>query len=314
LNQPVNLIVGDVIFTVSKGENASRVARNLYKENLIKSPLDFYLAVKLNNLEYQLKYGDYKIHGQMSTMDIAYLICSGKKWSQTITIPEGYRLEQIASLLKQISPELGAEFLMKVKDAQFIESLGLFGISSLEGFLFPDTYTIERDINADRFILLMYQRFKDICKEIGLDLLKEKIEIRPNIALSPVQIIIMASIIEKETYIKDERELVASVLYNRLANKMRLQACPTVRYALQKWSEPLLVSDLKVDSPYNTYLYKGLPPNPICNPGKESLIASLHPKDTNLIYFVAVENGKHFFTDSYKEHIKMKQKKKIIDK
>ena len=171
----------------------------------------------------------------------------------------------------------------------------------MEGYLFPDTYEVPKKYGVEKMIKVMLSNFNQIAIENKFTDRAEKIGFSLN------EIIILASIIEKEAKFNDEKNKVSSVFYNRLKINMKLQSCATIQYILGEPKEGLDENDLKIDSPYNTYLYKGLPPGPICNPGLDSIIAALEPAEEDYLFFVLGDNGRHIFSKTYQEHLKNKK-------
>jgi UPF0755 protein len=170
-----------------------------------------------------------------------------------------------------------------------------------EGYLFPDTYEVPKEYGAENMVKVMLSNFNQIAIKNKFADKAEKI------GFSMEEIIILASIIEKESKFTEERRQVSSVFHNRLKKDMKLQSCASIQYILKEPKEKLDESDLKIDSPYNTYLYKGLPPGPISNPGLDSIMAALEPVEEDYLYFVLGENGRHIFSKTYQEHLKNKK-------
>ena len=192
------------------------------------------------------------------------------------------------------------EVLALIHDQKFISSLGL-SLSSLEGYLFPDTYLLTRGKSAESILAMMVGRFLDVYSKILAEAgKKDSAEKPPN----RHEVVTLASIVEKETGVAEERGLVAAVFVNRLKKNMLLQADPTVIYGIQKFDMALTRKDLKTPTAYNTYMQKGLPAGPICNPGRDSLLAVLHPAETSYLYFVSKNDGTHQFSRTLKEHNK----------
>ena len=227
----------------------------------------------------------------MNMLKILDKLVKGEVITYKITIPEGYTCTQIAELLdkKEVAEE--EAFLKLVKDSE----------KTSEGYLFPDTYEVPKKYGAEKMVKAMLSNFNQIAIE------NKFIDRAEEIGFSLDEIIILASIIEKEAKFSEEKSKVSSVFYNRLEIGMKLQSCATIQYILETPKEILDENDLKIDSPYNTYLYRGLPPGPICNPGLDSIIAALEPEDEDYLYFVLGENGKHIFSKTYQEHLRNKK-------
>lgn len=286
------------IFVIKRGETVDSIARNLYKEKLIKNPFGFKVLVLYLGIAKKIQAGDFRLSQAMSAEEIAKELTHGTLdvW---VTIPEGLRKEEIALILKS---KIG----IKVDD--FIDKA-----QEEEGFLFPDTYLIPRNADSKMIINIMTKNFQKRTKNF-FDTEKLKREDLKINGLSLKELITLASIIEREAKYKEDQKLVSSILYNRLEIGMKLDVDATVQYALadkkcvQKrekcnyWPSNLTEEDLKIDSPYNTYLYNGLPPAPICNPGVSAILASLSPKKTDFLFYISDKNGKIHPARNFQEH------------
>lgn len=209
----------------------------------------------------------------------------------TVTIPEGKRLPEIAAILEKAGVCDADEFLMAAHDPRIVRNLIGESVSSLEGYLFPDTYKFASEEDPVRVLHKLHDRFREQVE--GLE--------RPG--MTRHQFVTLASIVEREARVGAERPIIAAVFLNRLAKGMRLEADPTVRYALGRWdTSPVLYRDLAVESPYNTYRVFGLPPGPIAAPGRASLEAVANPADTNVLFFVARPDGSHAFSPTFSGH------------
>jgi len=282
----------EVEISIERGATAKKVATILHDNDLIKSKSLFLLSIKFVGKSNIIRAGKYKIRKNLNTFELIDII-TGKN-SINITIPEGLTIEQIALLLEQ-------QGIISSKE-QFIESTNNIKIpfevpqnrATLEGYLFPDTYNFVRNMVNSEILNIMLNRFKKKIDSLQIDF--EKIKLLLD------EIVIIASLVEKEAKVDDERSLIATVLLNRLKKKMKLNCDATVRYALKKYDAPLTKDDLLINSPYNTYLYYGLPPSPICNPGLKSIIAVINPFDADYLYYVSKGNGTHYFSKTLKEH------------
>ena len=292
LNQPP-AIMRDEVFVIHEGESLRMIAFRLKKNNLIKNS-DFFLASGAVNPGYKYKSGKYKIKSGMSSFDILKMIHLGRVLSEKVTIPEGYNIYEIAEKLDDSGITSEKEFLRYCMDRQFLKSIGI-NSGSAEGYLFPDTYVFNEDMNAGEVIKVMFKRFSNVIDSIGMK------EIRKS-GLSFSDVIKMASLIEEEAAVSSERKYISSVFHNRIKRNMRFDCDPTVRYAVKKFSGRIYYSDLKVDSPYNTYIYKGFPPTPISSPGRESILAAIKPAESSFLYFVSRNDRSHYFSSSLKEH------------
>jgi peptidoglycan lytic transglycosylase G len=212
-----------------------------------------------------------------------------------VTIPEGLTVKEIAALLDKNGVLDGKRFLVESADLKLLESLPGRHITGIEGYLFPDTYTYTKGVTPEKFIRMMVDKFNKVYASLGG--LKNRVNLTDN------EIITLASIIEKETGNASERPLVSAVFHNRLKLGMKLESDPTVIYGMgEDYNGNLTRDDLNTMTQYNTYLVIGLPPGPICNPGKESIIAAMSPAPVNYLYFVSRGNGTHYFSANYKDH------------
>jgi len=278
---------------ISKGLSTLEIAKNLRDSGVIDSPTLFVLFAKLLGLERELKAGRYRLKKDISELDCVKIVSKGVMTSVTVTIPEGLTVNATARLLGEkldVEPE---RFVSLCADKEFIRELGLDG-RSLEGRLFPDTYGFSWNTDAKEIIRLMVQRFEAVFAEEWMN--------REVNDLSPDEILILASIIEGEAVRDDESPLISAVFHNRLRRNRPLQADPTIQYILKEHKPRILYKHLKIDSPYNTYLYTGLPPRPICSPGRASIRAALNPAHVDYLYFVAKGDGGHIFSRTLQEH------------
>lgn len=275
-------ITEPLLIQVNSGDSLKTIAENLHREKLISNTAYFILYAKINKIYPKIKAGEYLIDKDVSFKDLADTLTSGKVYMRKITFPEGILSAQAAETL------LNNEFLE--------DDIPDFA----DGEILPETYTFSRGDSRQKIInqakQAMIKTLDMAWNERDADLpLKNKQEM-----------LILASIVEKETGVAFERPRVASVFINRLRQGMLLQTDPTVIYALTlgktELKRPLLRRDLEIDSPYNTYKYSGLPPSPICNPGKAAIMAVAHPDKTPYLYFVASGNGGHNFARTLAEH------------
>lgn len=280
------------VVTILSGTNAREIVDVLEKNEIIrKNNYTFRILTKLMKLEDHLKYGEYSLSPSMNMLQILDKLVKGEVITYKITIPEGFTSTQIAELLDKKEVAEKEVFLKLVKDSEKIS----------EGYLFPDTYEVPKKYGAEKMVKTMLSNFNQIAIENKFTDRAEEI------GFSLEKIIILASIIEKEAKFSDEKNKVSSVFYNRLKIGMKLQSCATIQYILGEPKERLDENDLKIDSPYNTYLYKGLPPGPICNPGLDSIMAALEPEEGDYLFFILGENGRHIFSRNYEEHLKNKK-------
>lgn len=282
------------VVEVTPGSSVSDIADKLASEQLISSKLLFKLAAVARRSTRELKAGEYRFERSMSMMDVLSWLEQGRVTLHRFTVPEGFTFKEIAGLLESMELADAEEFIRLAGDPEFCEEAGVGG-PNLEGFLFPDTYKIARGLPTKKVLRIMVDRFWSVCSG----------EIQNEIAASGLKlrdVVTIASIIEKESLYDDEKPLVASVIYNRLHRNMPLQCDVTIRYPLDNYGAHLTYADLRMDSPYNSYLNAGLPPTPICNPGLPAIRAALKPAKTDYLYFVSMNNGRHKFSTSLREH------------
>lgn len=286
---------GKVKFIVNKGDSLKIVARKLKNQNLIKSYKFFVFIAKISRVSTGIKSGEYLIREGLKASEILKMLSEGEVVTVRITIPEGFTVMQIANMLESKGIVNKIDFINATKNEEILKKYGI-PFSSAEGFLFPDTYIISKDLNANQIVEIMIKRFFEELNKLTNNKPLNRDELK--------KVIIIASLVEKEAKKDDERSIIAAVFYNRLKMGKRLQSCATVQYVLGKAKERLLYRDLKVKSPYNTYLHKGLPPGPISNPGSKSLWAAIHPANVGYLYFVSKHDGSHYFSKTYSEHLK----------
>ncbi len=298
-----------VVFTIDPGETAATIAPRLQRAGLITDAQLFLWLVRYRGVDVQLEAGDYELRPNMTLDEIVETLQHGRLKDVVVTIPEGKRAEETAALLENKGLLDAEEFTALVQAGDFAYDF-LFdrpddGPSSLEGFLFPETYRIPIDYDARQVIDIMLAIFGERFDPQMRQLAAEK-------GMTIHEVVTLASIVEREAVVPEERPLIASVYLNRLDQGMYLQSDPTVQYALgyqddtgQWWKIPMsLDEDTQFDSPYNTYLYPGLPPGPICNPGLQSLEAVLQPADTDYLFFFSRFDGSHAFAVTYEEHLR----------
>ena len=272
-----------VYVLVPRGASSASVAKLLSESGIIDNPWLFKLAARFTGLDKKLKAGEYAFSGNISIDDVIQKMNRGDVFYRKLTIPEGLTTAQILTLIDN-------EDLLE----------GTISLSPKEGELLPETYSFMRGDSKDSLIT-QAQKAMAAALQNAWQTAQDDLPLK-----TPQELLILASIIEKETGIGDERRLVASVFTNRLIKGMKLQTDPTVIYALtkgkQELNRALTRKDLSIDSPYNTYKYYGLPPAPICNPGRASLEAAANPETSPYLYFVANGTGGHNFATSLKEN------------
>jgi UPF0755 protein len=287
-----------VFVDIAHGTSRWGIAGILRRDDVIRNRLAFELF-SLWHLRAPMQAGEYYFDHPVTSREVFWQIAQGRIFVHTVTIPEGWTMFDIADELDRQSICKRDEFLAAAKDTSLISDLAP-NAQSLEGFLFPSTYEFTRHTTCQQIVKRMVQNFRAVWESLNSAGLQS-----PPVNLAPAQVVTLASLVERETPRKDERPLVAGVFYNRLKRGGPLQCDPTVAYALELDGHAVKIvhsKDLLFDSPYNTYKYPGLPPGPIANPGEASLRAALTPATTDYMYFVADDNGGHFFSKTLAEH------------
>lgn len=287
---------------IPPGSTGKQISQILADNQLIRRPEAFYLYTRFKGLAPHLRAGHFTLDASWPLERIALALTKGGQGQAiSFTIPEGYNLEQMARRLEELGLVTQEEFMTAAATAEFdydfLKNLPQ-GENRLEGFLFPDTYQVMADADAEDIINLMLRRFNQV-----YDLQFQERE--KELGLTTLEVITMASIVEREAKLNEERSTIAAVFYNRLQEKWRLQSCATVQYLLDEPREELLNRDLEIDSPYNTYKYDGLPPGPIAAPGKASIEAALYPAEVDYLFFRTDEkkgDGSHIFSRTFAEH------------
>ncbi|MZG53949.1 MAG: endolytic transglycosylase MltG [Nitrospinae bacterium] len=287
------------VFEVEPGMTLKRVSQKLSSQNLIRSASAFQAIGLIQNKQKLIMAGEYHVSPSMLPLEIMERITSGKTVLHPVTIPEGYRITEIAALLEEQGLADKEVFLKQVKNFKLVEGVPT---GSLEGYLFPETYHFGKSTSETTIVKKMVATFKERAWK------KDFLNRAREIGFSFHEIITLASLIEKETGKDSERKQISSVFHNRLKKNMRLQTDPTVIYAIENFDGNIRKRDLKIDSPYNTYRYKGLPPGPIASPGLKSIVAALYPADTPNLYFVSRQDGSHQFSATLNEHNRAVQK------
>ncbi|MFC2092613.1 endolytic transglycosylase MltG [Bacteroidota bacterium] len=293
-------------FIVTTGKTLTEVTEELKENDLIRSSIIFKLVAKVSGKEENILARNYIFKNDMSNIELLTLL-TDISISQTIrfTVIEGLTLKQIADNVEKRFFLSSRKFLKEAENDSLLSILGLEdSVSNLEGFLFPDTYIVPINLSEKYLVEIMFDEF--LRKVWKNEKLRSRIsEEDTNI----LKVVTLASIIQAETPLEEEKPIVSGVYHNRLKKRMRLEADPTVQYILPDGPKKrLLYSDLKIDSPYNTYMYFGLPPGPINNPGLSAINGALNPKNHNYLFFVASGNGGHIFTETFGEHLRAVQK------
>ena len=307
LNRPPGSSIEQKEIDIAPGTNLDKISNLLFREGVVSSGLKFKYYVLFKGVAGKLKAGKYRFSTYMTPRDVLEKLLQGEIILKKITIPEGLTVKQVARLMARYGLGTFEQIMKVMQDQEFIKELGI-NAPSLEGYLFPDTYFYSSSQNFRDLIKAMVDEFNKHFEEIWANR-------SPDNSLSKYELIILASMIEKEAMVDDERPIIAGVFINRLKKGMLLQCDPTVIYGLKNFNGNLTKKDLNTKTPYNTYMVKGLPPGPICNPGPASLKAAANPAKVKYLYFVSKNDGHHFFSETIREHInavrqyQMKRKK-----
>jgi len=295
----------DQIFLVRNGDTLKKIASNLEQAKIIAGKTPFLLWARLIGHDRDIKAGEYRLTAAMPPVKILDILIKGIIISYPVTIPEGFTAKQIGDLLEEKNLANKTGFLSLTKGPDIARQYGI-ACSSLEGFLYPDTYHFSRSLSSMDIIDVMVNHFFNIFSQFR--------EMVDQSDMKMEEIITLASIVEKETGHAEERPIIASVFLNRLKKKMRLESDPTVIYGLKNFNGNLTKKDLTQGTPYNTYVIHGLPPGPIANPGLEAIKAVLYPSKTDYLYFVSKNDGSHYFSKTLSEHnraVRIYQKKRM---
>ena len=295
--RPVGRDAKPRISSISIGMSSKAIAKQLASENLIRSSMMFQLMSRFSGASRDLKAGTYQLSGSMTLMKIIEQLKTGRVETRRFVVPEGLTVAQIGKLWESKGFGTAEAFARAASSPQWRAKYNIEG-ETLEGYLFPNTFQLVDGTPPDIHIGMML----DLFDRLWTSKLSQEAE---SLQLSRYEVVTLASIIEREAKHAHERPLISAVYHNRLRRGWRLEADPTVLYALGNPKRQLTRVDLEVDSPYNTYRHKGLPPGPICNPGMDSILAALRPVSTSHLYFVAIDDGKHHFSTTLKEHQKM---------
>jgi UPF0755 protein len=291
---------------IPSGEGTRAIGRRLAAAGVVRDELIFRVALGLSGEARRLKAGPYRFERPMSALDVIGKIARGEVDLLSLTFPEGLTIKEMAAIFEQRGFGPAASFTAASKDVSAI-SADDPAARDLEGYLFPDTYALARGSDAVRVVQMMLDRFRTVATpQLIADAAARGLTLR--------QLVTLASIVERETALAEERPIVAAVYANRLRIGMGLQSDPTVIYALQRagsYTGNLRRDDLQLDSPYNTYRFAGLPPGPIASPGKGSLEAAARPAAVDFLYFVSRNDGSHEFARTLDEHNRNVQKYQV---
>lgn len=283
-----------IVVVIPKGSSVEKIGYILGEAGIIHDDIRFRILARYMAVATQLRAGEFLLQTKQKPATIITTLVEAVPIQHSVTIPEGLRIEEIASIFAVGGWCDMAEFVRLSADGEFLKSLGLTEMDTIEGYLFPDTYNLTLDVkNAKTIIKMMVKRFNGVWKVVSSEGLSVK---------EKHKVIILASIVEKETGAAQERERIAGVFANRIKKKMRLQSDPTVVYGIKDFDGKITKKHLKAETEYNTYVISALPPGPICNPGEEAIRAVLQPEEHKYLYFVSQNDGTHYFSKSLKEH------------
>ncbi|MDT7904100.1 MAG: endolytic transglycosylase MltG [Candidatus Caldipriscus sp.] len=301
----------EVFIVIKRGQSLSSILEEMREKGVIRYPTLLKALMKISGVERSIKPGKYMFFKGQGEIWVFLSLREGPKVSHfRLTIKEGENLRDIAKKLEDADLD-PSRFLSLSKDSTFISKLAemgfdfLMGKRSLEGFLYPETYFLDYGITEEEVFIEPLKKFKKVWDSLKVE------ENAKNVGLNPYEVLILASIVEKEAVVEEEKPLIASVFLNRLKKGMNLAADPTVKYILENPPKILSYSEIKVDNPYNTYRYPGLPPTPICSPTSSSISAVLYPAKTDYLFFSSRDGRYHYFSRSYSEHLRNVKKMKL---
>ena len=294
IEEPASPAAVEKIFTIKPGQSLAVIAENLEKESIISNKTYFTLFTKIKKAGKKLQAGEFILSASKSPEQILEILIKGKVKLYRITFPEGLNIKEVAALVEKANLGNKTRFIDLCHDRSFIISLGIKS-TSLEGYLFPDTYFFPKHTSCENVITTMVAHFKNVFTDIWQARTK-------TLGFLVHDIVTLASIIEKETGDAQERPLISSVFHNRLKKNMRLESDPTVIYGIKNFDGNIKRKHLKMITPYNTYQIKGLPMGPIANPGALSLQAALYPAQTGYLFFVSKKDTTHQFSKTIREH------------
>ncbi|MDF1527063.1 MAG: endolytic transglycosylase MltG [bacterium] len=295
-NAPAEDPGSEILITIPGGSSFVSASQLLVDAGVIRSLKFFVLMGKVKGLSNSIQAGELMFDTGMTPSQVLDVLARGKAVSYHVTIPEGYNIQMVASLLAEKGLGDADRIVALAHDPEFSRGLGV-PADSLEGFLFPDTYSWPKGLSEKDILGRMVAKYNSVFTDAMRARARE-------MGMTELEVVTLASIIEKETGAPEEREQVSAVFHNRLKKGYRLQTDPTVIYGIENFNGNLTKKDLRTDHPYNTYTRSGLPVAPIANPGKASLMAALSPAKVSYLYFVARGDGTHVFSNNLVEHNK----------
>ncbi len=294
VKKPPNTPPVEQAVVVQSGQGFKALSTLLYQKGMILHPVKFRLFARIKGYDKRIKAGEYLLSSAMTPEKILETMVDGKVYLHRLTIPEGYNLRQIAKAVETEGFTSEADFLKAATDPDLVHVKGI-DAQTFEGYLFPDTYYFPRGVTPENIISTMVKRFRTVFNP-------EWEKQTKTLGMTIHQVITLASIIEKETAVADERPIISSVFHNRLKRNMRLESDPTVIYGMGDYNGNITRKDLESPTRYNTYTMKGLPPGPISNTGAKAIEAALFPADTKFLYFVSRNNQTHYFSTNFRDH------------
>ncbi len=285
------------LIVIQRGSTVPQIARTLQSYGIVRSSLFFEWYARFTHRPLVLQAGEYLFEGPINLPTVTEKLRTGLVHHYRVTIPEGLIMDEIAERFVAQGFGTRETFLETLERTVLINDWDS-SEDNLEGYLFPDTYFVTRDMSEEQMVEAMVANFQKAWTP-------ERLKRAEELDLTTREVITLASLIEKETALSNERSLVSAVFHNRLRRNLKLACDPTVIYAVKlvkEYDGVINRSDLELDSPYNTYLYPGLPPGPIANPGLESIDAALYPAEVDYLYFVSTNDGGHIFSTSYRDH------------
>lgn len=293
LDQPASTHPAYKVVDIPEGASPYQIATLLHDHGLIRDRQLFVLYARWRRADNRLKYGEYRFNTTLSTRQVLDKLVAGNVLGHRFIVRPGDTIRAVAEELERRGLAKAADIMRLTSDQAFLSRFGITAPTA-EGYLYPETYHVARGVSPEHLIELMLLEYRE-----------QVVDLQDEIAASgftEYDVLKMASVIEKEALLEQELPLVSAVLYNRMERNMPLQCDVTIRYPLDNYGQHLTYTDLALDSPYNSYKYKGLPPTPICNPGRAAIEAALRPADVDYLYFVSMNSGAHHFSRTYAEH------------
>jgi UPF0755 protein len=282
------------VVTIARGTPLREMSKVLAGAGLVEEDIRFAVLARLLGYSGRIRAGEFELATGMTPLQLLRQLVAARPIQHAVTIPEGLRLDEIGRIFAQGGWCDAEQFRQLTHDKAFLAAIGFGELDSLEGYLFPDTYYLTRDVQgAEELITMMTRRFREVWTQLSPS---------PAGNASRHDVVILASIVEKETGWGEERAVIAGVFANRLKRGMRLQSDPTVIYGIDDYTGNITRKHLQTPSRYNTYTLAGMPAGPISNPGRSALEAALHPAATDYLYFVGRNDGTHQFSRTLEEH------------